>query len=165
MLNEPVFSNAPGVEILPATWRDLNELRAVERDCFDRDTWSLIDLIGVLTLPGTSRLKAVIGGHMVGFAAGDIRKDEATGWISTIGVIGDYRRLGIGSLLLKASEADMAMPRVCLCVRKSNRPAIEMYTRHGYHSFDRWERYYEDGEDALVMEKYLRRNSLKTETT
>lgn len=164
MLNETAHADAPGVEILPATWRDLNELRAVEHDCFGRDAWSLIDLIGVLTLPGTSRLKAVVNGHMVGFAAGDIRKDEATGWISTIGVAGAYRRLGIGSLLLKASEADMAMPRVCLCVRKSNQPAIEMYTRYGYHVFDRWERYYEDGEDALVMEKYLRRNSIKIET-
>ncbi|MCE1252277.1 MAG: GNAT family N-acetyltransferase [Anaerolineae bacterium] len=163
MLNE-TSQNVPGVEITAATWRDLNELRAVEHDCFDHDAWSLIDLIGVLTLPGTSRLKAVVNGRMVGFAAGDIRKDEATGWISTIGVIGAYRRLGIGSRLLNASEKDMAMPRVCLCVRKSNQPAIQLYTRHGYHVFDHWERYYEDGEEALVMEKYLRSQRIKIET-
>ena len=57
---------------------------------------------------------------------------------------------------LRASEADMMMPRVCLCVRKSNQPAIALYTSEGYHSSDLWKRYYEDGEDAIVMEKQLR---------
>lgn len=152
---------APGFEITRATWRDLNDLYALEHDCFANEAWSLLDLVGVLTLPATSRLKAVADGRMVGFAAGDIHKNEKLGWITTICIATTQRRQGMGRLLLRASEADMKMPRVCLCVRKSNLPAIALYTSEGYHSSDLWKRYYEDGEDAIVMEKQLRRGEFE----
>ena len=151
---------APGVEITRATWRDLTELHTLEHDAFENDAWSLLDLVGVLTLPSTSRLKAVLNGSMVGFVAGDIRKNEMLGWITTIGVLKTHRRLGVGRALLRASEADMKMPRVCLCVRKSNHSAIALYSSEGYHSIDLWQHYYEDGEDALVMEKQTRMGEL-----
>ena len=44
--------------IQPATWRDLNSLRHLERLCFPKDAWPLLDLVGVLTLPNVVRLKA-----------------------------------------------------------------------------------------------------------
>jgi ribosomal-protein-alanine N-acetyltransferase len=152
---------APGFEITRAGWRDLNELHALEHDCFENEAWSLLDLVGVLTLPSISRLKVVVEGKMVGFASGDVRKNEMLGWINTIGIAKTYRRRGLGRALLRASEADMKMPRVCLCVRKSNQPAITMYNSEGYHSIDLWRRYYEDGEDAIVMEKQRRKGELQ----
>jgi ribosomal-protein-alanine N-acetyltransferase len=155
---------APGVEIARATWRDLNELHTLEHDCFDNDAWSLLDLVGVLTLPSTSRLKVTMDGNMVGFVAGDVKKSELLGWITTIGVLKSHRRLGLGRLLLRASEADMKMPRVCLCVRKSNYSAIALYQSEDYHSIDLWQHYYEDGEDAIVMEKHLRKGALTRST-
>ena len=42
-----------------------------------------------------------------------------------------------------------------LTVRMSNGPAITLYEREGYRSVDIWKRYYNDGEDGLVMEKTL----------
>jgi ribosomal protein S18 acetylase RimI-like enzyme len=152
---------APGFEITRATWRDLNELHVLEHECFDQDAWSLLDLVGVLTLPSTSRLKGVVDGKMVGFVAGEVRKNELLGWITTIGISKAHRRLGLGRALLHASEVDMKMPRVCLCVRKSNTPAISLYDSEGYHSIDLWPHYYEDGEDAIVMEKQLRKGDLQ----
>ena len=149
---------APAFEICRATWRDLNDLHVLEHDCFNHDAWSLLDLVGVLTLPSTSRLKAVVDGRMVGFIAGDINKDEDQGWVTTVGVLNEYRRMGLGKALMHASEVDMKMGRVCLCVRKSNQPAINMYRSIGYHPVDLWQRYYEDGEDAIVMEKRLRKS-------
>jgi [ribosomal protein S18]-alanine N-acetyltransferase len=153
----------PGVEILPATWHDLNDIRTIEHECFGQEAWSFLDVVGVLTFPGTSRLKAMVEGRIVGFVAGDIRRNEATGWISTIGVLPAYQRLGVGSMLLAAVEADMKMPRVCLCVRKSNQTAMSLYIRHGYHSVDLWMHYYENGEDAVVMEKLVRRGNRPVE--
>ena len=152
---------APGFQIARATWRDLNELHALEHDCFENEAWSLLDLVGVLTLPSTSRLKVMVDGKMVGFVAGDIRKSELLGWITTIGISHAHRRQGLGRALLHASEADMKMPRVCLCVRKSNAPAITLYASEGYRSIDHWQHYYEDGEDAIVMEKQLRKGELQ----
>lgn len=141
------------MEILPANLLDLNSLRRVEQACFPKDAWPLLDLIAVLTFPEVVRLKAVEDGQMVGFVAGDPRPRENLAWIATIGVLPAYQRRGIGQALLRACEAGLNQERIRLCVRASNEGAITMYRREGYHATDTWLHYYDDGEDALVMEK------------
>ena len=141
--------------IEPATWRDLNALRHLEKVCFPLDAWPLWDLVGVLTLPNVVRLKAVVAGEMVGFIAGDIRTSERLAWIATIGVLPEYRGRGIGGVLLQACEGRLKMPRVRLNVRVSNLSAIHLYQRMGYRQVSIWPRYYQDGEDALILEKSL----------
>ncbi len=141
--------------IQPATWRDLNSLRYLERLCFPKDAWPLLDLVGVLTLPSVVRLKAELDGQMVGFIAGDIRALQHMAWIATIGVLPEYRGRGIGRMLLEACEALIHQPRVRLCVRASNEVAIQLYLSSGYQRAGLWPHYYQDGEDALVMEKAL----------
>ncbi len=136
-----------------ATWRDLNSLRYLEQVCFPKDAWPIWDLIGVLTLPNVVRLKATIGGRMVAFIAGDERPSEQTDWIATIGVLPEYRGRGIGEALLLACEKELKQKRIRLCVRASNDTAIRLYDRLGYHRISVWPRYYNDGEDAYVMEK------------
>jgi ribosomal protein S18 acetylase RimI-like enzyme len=143
------------VSIEQANWHDLNALRQVERVCFPMDAWPIWDLLGVLTLPNVVRLKAVADERMVGFIAGDVRPREDLAWIATIGVVPEYRRRGIGAALLQACEAQLSVRRVRLSVRASNRAAIELYERFNYQRVGRWGRYYQDGEDALVMEKTL----------
>lgn len=147
--NPPANSYA----IHAATWRDLNALRRLEMACFPRDAWPLLDLIGVLTFPNVVRLKAVHGGELVGFIAGDVHRSEAAGWISTLGVLPEHRRRGVGSALLTACEARLDAPVIRLCVRPTNREAIQLYQNAGYHPASVWPRYYQDGEDALVLEK------------
>jgi ribosomal-protein-alanine N-acetyltransferase len=113
-------------------------------------------LIGVLTLPSIIRLKAVIQeDKMVGFIAGDIRQSEKVTWIATIGVLPEYRGQGIGSALLEACEARVPTPSIRLSVRISNQPAIQLYRSFNYNEVGMWPRYYNDKEDALVMEKRL----------
>jgi ribosomal protein S18 acetylase RimI-like enzyme len=141
--------------IQPATWRDLNSLRHLERLCFPKDAWPLLDLVGVLTLPNVVHLKAEADGLMVGFVAGDIRSSQHLAWIATIGVLPDYRGRGIGRMLLEACEALIQEPRVRLCVRASNQIAIQLYLNSAYQRAGVWPNYYQDGEDALVMEKKL----------
>lgn len=141
--------------ISPATWRDLIILRRVEKACFGSDSWPLIDLIGVLTKPGVVRLKVVIGEEMVGFIAGDVRPAEKLAWIATFCVLNAYRRRGIGSMLLQACEDRLDVPRVRLSVRASNLPAIQLYRGFGYQKVGLWAKYYQDEEDAVVMEKEL----------
>ena len=141
--------------ILPATWRDLNSLRQVERVCFPKDAWPIWDLIGVLTLPNVVRLKAVVDDRMVGFIAADIRPSQQMAWIATIGVLPEYRGRGIGSALLEATEQQLQVDSIRLNVRVSNHPAIRLYKSFGYQQVGRWPQYYSDGEDALIMEKEL----------
>ena len=141
--------------IQPATWHDLNSLRHLERLCFPKDAWPLLDLVGILTLPNVVRLKAEADGLMVGFIAGDIRASQHLAWIATIGVLPDYRGRGIGRMLLEACEARIKQPRLRLCVRLSNQTAIQLYLNSAYQRAGVWPNYYQDGEDALVMEKQL----------
>lgn len=141
--------------IQTAGLRDLMALRKLEEVCFEQDAWPMLDLIGVLTVPGVVRLKALAGEEMVGFIAGDPRQREGVGWITTVGVLPEHRRLGVATALLDLCEAQMNMPRVRLCVRRSNYGAIKLYEGRGYHQVSIWANYYTGGEDALVMERRL----------
>jgi ribosomal-protein-alanine acetyltransferase len=144
------------MEIQPANLRDLSALRRLEQACFEKDAWPLLDLIAVLTWPDVIRLKAVENGDLIGFVAGDPRSSEGATWVATIGVHPRYQRRGIGRTLLRACEQKTKLSRMKLTVRMSNQAAISLYEKEGYHSVDIWKRYYNDGEDGLVMEKRLR---------
>jgi ribosomal protein S18 acetylase RimI-like enzyme len=145
------------MDIEPAGLRDLGALRKLENACFEKDAWSLLDLMAVLTWPDVIRLKAVQDGEMVGFVAGDPRPSQDLSWIATIGVDPRYQHRGIGRALLRACENQMKFSRARLTVRMSNEIAISLYEKEGYESVDVWRQYYNDGEDGLVMEKTLRR--------
>jgi len=145
------------MEIQTAGLRDLNALRKLEHACFEKDAWSFLDLVAVLTWPEVIRLKAVENGEMVGFVAGDPRPSQDTAWIATIGVDPLYQHRGIGRALLRACEAEMHFSRSRLTVRMSNDKAIALYEQEGYRTVDIWKQYYNDGEDGLVMEKILAR--------
>jgi ribosomal-protein-alanine N-acetyltransferase len=143
------------MQIVPASWRDLNNLRELERVCFPLDAWPLLDLVSILTLPGVVRLKAEVDGKFAGFIAGDLRGSDHIAWIATIGVLPEYRSRGLATALLKACERRLKGSRVRLCVRVNNESAIRLYEKSAYHRVDVWRRYYNDGADALVMEKVL----------
>lgn len=141
------------MEITSATLLDLNALRHIEQVCFPKDAWPLFDLIAVLTFPGVVRLKVVEDGRMIGFIAGDPRPSEGFSWIATLGVLPEYRGMGYGRALLEACESQLTTPHTRLSVRPSNVEAIRMYEKAGYVPVDRWVMYYDDGEDALIMDK------------
>ena len=143
------------MEIVPANILDLNALRKLEKESFDRDAWPMIDLIAVLTFSNVVRLKAVENSTMIGFVAGDPHPNDGWGWVATIAVDPNFRRRGIGTALLHACESNLGVPRSRLTVRTSNQGAITLYEREGYKTIDVWKAYYNDGEDAIVMEKTL----------
>ena len=128
--------------IEPACWKDLNQLRRVEKLCFPKDSWPLFDLIGILTFPNVLRLKAVADDKMVGFVGIDIRNSQSQAWIATICVEPDYQRV------------------IKLSVRVTNTSAINLYRKFGYREIETWLAYYRDGENALVMEKRIDRKRI-----
>jgi ribosomal-protein-alanine N-acetyltransferase len=152
-LLEITQSNSPVFQIVRASWQDLNDLHRLENICFNEDSWPLWDLVAVLTLPKIVRLKAVVAGKMAGFIAGDPQPREKLGWISTLGVLPEFRRRGIAEMLLANCEMELGFPRIRLSVRRSNEPALHLYQKAGYQMVDVWLNYYHNGEDALVLEK------------
>jgi len=141
------------VIVQPATWRDLRPLLVLEKICFGRDAWPLLDTLAALTFPQTVRLKAIVDERVVGFIIGDRRRGNSLGWIASLGVHPDYRRRGIARSLLAACEGELATPRTRLTLRCANEAALRLYQQMGYVEIDIWKRYYRRGEDAIVMEK------------
>ena len=141
--------------IRPATWRDLRALAALEKVCFGRDSWPWPEILAALTFPGTVRLKAEHGERLVGFVIGDRRGRSDLGWVASIGVHPDFRRRGLGKLLLAACEHKLKTHRVRLSLRETNEAALELYLQAGYSRVDLWKKYYRDGEDAIVMERIV----------
>jgi ribosomal-protein-alanine N-acetyltransferase len=144
------------VQIARATWRDTRALVQLDRRCFRPiDQFGWYEFLGLCVWPGVIALKAVDGQRIVGFIAGDVRRHEGHMIISTIGVDPDYQRRGLGERLMREVESRSTLPRLQLMVRKSNLPALHLYRKLDYAIVETWLRYYEDGEDAYLMEKTL----------
>jgi ribosomal-protein-alanine N-acetyltransferase len=153
MISEMIRNPGSGIDLLPATWRDLKAVHQLERTCFELDAWPLLDILGVLTIPQIIRYKAQQDEKMIGFIAADLRRSQATAWIATLAVLPEYRRSGVGARLLERCEENIDLPLIRLCVRENNLPAIQLYLKYGYQQVDTWKKYYRGGDNALVFEK------------
>jgi [ribosomal protein S18]-alanine N-acetyltransferase len=151
----------PPIEIARATWRDVRALVQLDRRCFKPiDAYAWYEFLNLCVWPGLISLKAIQDDRIVGFIAGDPRRHEGHTIIVTIAVHPDYQRRGIGERLLREVEARSVLSRLQLMVRQSNLSALHLYRKLNYTIVETWPRYYEDGEDAYVMEKALTPNPL-----
>jgi len=99
---------------------------------------------------------AEIRGEIVGYIVPWFIEDEIH--IANIAVSPLYRRHRIGEHLLDTilEEGEKQGSRfVYLEVRVSNVAAIQLYKKCGFVTAGIRAKYYQDGEDALLMEKYL----------
>jgi ribosomal-protein-alanine N-acetyltransferase len=78
------------------------------------------------------------------------------GHVISLAVLPDHRRRGIGSTLMRHSEACCSSGRVWVEVRKGNDGAQAFYAKQGYHLETIVRRYY-GSEDAYVLEKKIGR--------
>jgi ribosomal protein S18 acetylase RimI-like enzyme len=143
------------IKLSQASWRDFSQVMNVEKKCFPLDVWPMLDILGVLSFPWYTKIKAEEGEKLVGFIAGEIKKNTE-GWISTIGVLPEFQKLGIGKQLLEACEKELNMPNIKLSVRESNHSAISFYNGLGYMTVGKWKKYYKGGEDGTIMQKQIR---------
>ena len=146
------------VIIARASWRDVRALVQLDRRCFKPiDAYAWYEILSLCVWPGVIALKAVVASQLVGFIAGDLRPREGHTIVVTVAVDPDYQRRGIGERLLREVEARSqgSVRRLQLMVRRSNLAALHLYRKLNYEIVETWPRYYEDGEDAYVMEKAL----------
>lgn len=102
--------------------------------------------------PATSSISAA-SASIIGFAGLWLMVDEAH--ITTIAVHPDYRRRGLGELLLTSLidiGYEIGAKWITLEVRVSNYTAQNLYRKYGFREAGIRHRYYSDnGEDALIM--------------
>jgi ribosomal-protein-alanine N-acetyltransferase len=141
------------VRIRGAGSDDIDAIMEVERASFTLQ-WARDDLerdIGRNVL--SAYFVAETSGAVRGYAGMWVVWEECH--IMTIAVVPEYRRAGIGAMLLMKliDEARLrGAYKFFLEVRASNAPAISMYEKFGFRSVDVRKAYYEDNkEDAVVM--------------
>ncbi len=110
-------------------------------------------MLAALIFPETVRYVAEVDEEIVGFIVGDRRRQKDLGWVATLAVAPEFRRRGIARCLLQECEAGLGTSRMRLSLRESNREAYNLYLKAGYAEVDRWQRYYRNRDDAIVMEK------------
>lgn len=74
--------------------------------------------------------------------------------LNSIAVKREYRRMGVAGRLLEtmaASAVTEGATVATLEVRAANEPAIKLYEKHAFVIKGRRKRYYDDGDDALIM--------------
>jgi len=152
------------VTIRDAERSDLESIVGIERAAFDQP-WPYTAFERFLAESGF--LVAVDGGSearrsrtdpdaVVGYVVGDVTPNfgRDIGHVKDLAVADAARRRGIGRSLLVQSLAALAVDGaevVKLEVRESNDAARALYHDVGFDVARRVPRYYQDGEDALVM--------------
>jgi [ribosomal protein S18]-alanine N-acetyltransferase len=132
---------------------DLEAIVALEKRAF-RDPWPATMFRRELRLAHSKIVLArAHGGAVVGYVCRWIVADHME--IQNIAVDPRWRRRSIARRLLACTieEAKAAhVTRAMLEVRIGNRAAIALYREFGFEASGRRARYYDDGEDALLME-------------
>lgn len=105
---------------------------------------------------GEGFLVAEQGSLIAGYIVADSvpNHGSALGHIKDFAVHPDFRGQGVGTRLLQRTLSDLGMRGVYsvkLEVRESNDTAIRLYQQHGFTHRRTVPRYYENGEDALIM--------------
>ena len=140
-------------EIRAAVRADLLEVFRIEQASFPQP-WPYSAFEGFLDAPGF--LVAVGEDGVVGYVVADTVPNHGRplGHVKDIAVRPDRRGEGIGAELLERALSVLVgkgVSRVKLEVRAGNDGAIHLYRGFGFAHHHTVPRYYDDGEDALVM--------------
>jgi ribosomal-protein-alanine acetyltransferase len=147
------------ITIEDASVRLLDELYAIEKQCFKQEAFSKRQIGYLLTDYNALSLVARVDGEVAGFiiARIDVEGDSPAGHILTIDVALQHRRKGIATRLLNQIETMLKEKGVRECrleVREDNAAAIGLYFKLGYKQVAKLERYYR-GAHGLYLRKIL----------
>ena len=149
--------NRQTLYIRRAKQADIPEIMAIERECFV-EPWEEEVFVQTLELTPFFFFVAIADGKIRGFVVGCMENSGSAlyGHISNLGVAGEYRGKGLGSLLVARLEQQIVLEGAegaLLEVRVSNTGAQDFYRKLGYREAFLLSGYYSNGEDALVMMK------------
>ena len=151
-----VVDGEHGPLVREATRADLLDVFRIEKQSFPQP-WPFGAFERFLDCPGFLVADPPDGETgLAGFVVADTVPNHGRpiGHVKDIAVAPGHRGRGVGTTLLERALGVVAAEgpdRVKLEVRASNDVAIHLYERHGFEVRRTVPRYYDDGEDALVM--------------
>ena len=132
---------------------DLTLLAEWEEQNLSGANWTIKDLSEEFRQANSYFLVAVEGGEARGYCV--VRRMPDGFELMNVLVPMDHRRRGIARLLMDAVHQLSERQPVYLEVRASNEAAQSLYASYGYEQTGLRERYYRDGEDAVLMSREL----------
>ncbi|MFZ3330326.1 MAG: N-acetyltransferase [Candidatus Acidiferrales bacterium] len=139
------------------TPEDFDTLHEIDQLCYeDEVAYSKRELRAYLRFRGSECVVAEADGAIAGFCI-SARQGER-GYIVTIDVLPQFRRLHVGTALLDEIEGRLAangVREVALETATDNDSAVAFWKKHGYRSRGVREGYYPNGRDAFSMVKLL----------
>jgi len=145
--------------IRPMEKDDLKLLVKLEEKIFT-DPWPEVAFREGLKDPNHHFLVGEIEGEIVGYAAYYIELGE--GRLTNIAVVPEFRRKTVAKKILDYILSIVKKAKckyIFLDVRPTNKAAIDLYAKYGFHEAYRRPEYYQNPtEDAIVMVKDLMEN-------
>ena len=136
------------------TLEDVGEIAELEKKCF-AIPWSEKSFTDEMNNKLAVYLVAKDNGKCIGYAG--FWNVSGEGGITNVAVLPQYRKQGIGSMLIKTmikTARELNIYLLTLEVRKSNIAAQGLYNKYGFDIIGERKRYYSDnGEDAWIMTK------------
>lgn len=133
-------------------FEDILAVSRLEEECFGSEKWSYKTLVACFENPLFFGAVAEEGGEIVGYGGVTAAGESAD--LENLLVAESYRRSGWGGKLLSVlmTRAEQAgAEKMFLEVRVSNSAAMRLYLSFGFTGVYARTRYYDDGEDCLVM--------------
>jgi ribosomal-protein-alanine acetyltransferase len=135
------------VKIETATIRLLDQLYAIEEQCFSEEAFSRRQIAYLLTDYNTIALVAKINFEIAGFIIAQIDVEDSVeyGHIVTLNIPHDYRRKHVATQLLQEIQAILrqrGITEIRLEVREDNHAAVKLYQTLGYQTLGKLEKYY-----------------------
>lgn len=144
--------------IRAADHADIAELAALERASFRGDQLSPRSFRRLLRSPSAVLLVGRSGVDLAGYVLVFFRRGSSIARLYSVAVAASCRGRGVAGHLLAAVEEEVrarGCDRFRLEVNADNSAAIHLYEGLGFRTFGRVKGYYEDGGDALRMQKAL----------
>jgi ribosomal-protein-alanine acetyltransferase len=135
------------VKIETATIKLLDQLYAIEEQCFSEEAFSRRQIAYLLTDYNTIALVAKNNFEIAGFiiAQIDIEDNTEYGHIITLNIPHNYRRKHVATQLLQEIQTVMrqrGITEIRLEVREDNHAAIKLYQALSYQILGKLEKYY-----------------------
>ncbi len=130
---------------------DTQRVADIENNSFSQP-WSQRDFDNTLSSDNYIYIVAEDNGSIVGYCGCVMAADE--GDITNIAVIPDYRRMGIGAMLINTIlrlAGEHGMTSVFLEVRESNEPARLLYESRGFEVVGKRPAFYQKPVEAAIL--------------
>jgi len=143
------------IKIRQAKIQDLDQIHKIEVKVFEKEAFSK-SYLKYLLLNFPDFFIVAEKNDILGYISASVENTACH--ILSIAVIPEYRRKGIGSMLLNyliKIAKEKGLNSIILEVKENNMPAINLYKKFNFKQIGYRKNYYLDGKDAIVMKLEL----------